>query len=283
MKQPLDSRPRAIALVARTASPVLLALGLLALALALGALLTPRIAEAKRIKVLASDLPREPAAAESLAYSIDELPYRVAPGDLLNVDYGVVLDGVPQRTLGLLVRPDGMITLNTIGDVRAGGLTTTELDSVLQQEYATIYREPKVTIAVAKLAGNFVHVLGEVRQPGSYELTPNATVLQAIAHAGGELSTASMGNVILMRRTGPTSMVARKVQSNRAIKQGLASQDPYVRRFDIVYVPKTTIANLDQFVDQHITKLLSVPQGYIFGWQAFHIDRLFPRDVRVQP
>jgi polysaccharide export outer membrane protein len=176
-----------------------------------------------------------------------------------------------------------MITLNTIGDVRAGGLTTTELDSVLQQKYATIYREPKVTIGVAKLAGNFVHVMGEVRQPGSYELTPNATVLQAIARAGGSLNTASMGNVILMRRTGPTSMVARRVQSNRAIKQGLASMDPYVRRFDIVYVPKSTIANLDDFVDSHITKLLAVPQGYIYGWQAFHIDRLFPKDTRVQP
>jgi polysaccharide export outer membrane protein len=283
MKQPVNSRPRAIALAARTASPVLVALALLALALALGALLAPRTAEAKRIKVLASDLPREPAAAESLAYSIDELPYRVAPGDLLNVDYGVVIDGQPQRTQGLLVRPDGMITLNTIGDVRAAGLTTTELDSVLQQKYASIYREPRVTIGVAKLAGNFVHVLGEVARPGSYELMPNATVLQAITQAGGSLNTASMGNVILMRRTGPSSMVARKVQSNRAIKQGLASQDPYVRRFDIVYVPKTTIANVNQFVDQHIGKLLVVPQGYIYGWQAFHIDRLFPKDTRVQP
>jgi polysaccharide export outer membrane protein len=283
MKQPVNSRPRAIALAARTASPVLVALALLALALALGAQLAPRTAEAKRIKVLASDLPREPAAAESLAYSIDELPYRVAPGDLLNVDYGVVIDGQPQRTQGLLVRPDGMITLNTIGDVRAAGLTTTELDSVLQQKYASIYREPRVTIGVAKLAGNFVHVLGEVARPGSYELMPNATVLQAITQAGGSLNTASMGNVILMRRTGPSSMVARKVQSNRAIKQGLASQDPYVRRFDIVYVPKTTIANVNQFVDQHIGKLLVVPQGYIYGWQAFHIDRLFPKDTRVQP
>jgi polysaccharide export outer membrane protein len=284
MKQPLNSRPRAIALVvARAISPIVLALALLALAMALGALLAPRPAEAKRIKVPVADLPREPAAAESLAYSIDELPYRVAPGDLLDVDYGVVLDGIRQRTTNVLVRPDGMITLSPIGDVRAGGLTTAELDSMLMKSYASIYREPRVTIGVAKLAGNFVHVLGEVRTPGSYEVTPNATVLQAIARAGGATEGAALGNVILMRRTGPSSLVARKVQANRAIKQGLASQDPYVRRFDIIYVPRTSIASLDLFVQQHVEKLLVIPSGYIFGWQAFHIDRVFPKSIQVRP
>lgn len=283
MKQPLDSRPRAIAAVARAVSPILLALALLALAVALGALFTPRSAEAKRIKVPVADLPREPAAAESLAYSIDDLPYRVAPGDLLTVDFGVSLDGRQLKAENVLVRPDGMITLNPVGDVRAAGYTTSDLDSILMIQYANVFREPRITIAVSKLAGNFVHVMGEVRAPGSYELMPNATVLQAIARAGGTTELASLGNVILMRRTGPSSLVARKVQSSQAIKHGLAGQDPYVRRFDIVYVPKSTIASVNRFVDQHIAKMLAVPQGYIYGWQAFHIDRLFPKDPRVQP
>jgi len=283
MKPSLDHRPRVLALARRTLPPVAIALALLALACLLGWLLAPRPAEAKRIKVPVGDLPREPAAPESLAYSVDDLPYRVAPGDLLNVDYGVVLDGRPLRTDAVLVRPDGMITLNPIGDIRAAGLTTTELNESLQEKYKAIYREPHVTIAVAKLAGNFVHVLGEVRSPGSYEVTPNATVLQAIARAGGASDGAALGNVILMRRTGPTSLVARRVPVNRAIKQGLASADPYLRRFDIVYVPKTTIASIDQFVSQHIEKLLFVPQGYIYGWEAFHMERVFPKSVRVQP
>jgi hypothetical protein len=57
-------------------------------------------------------MPKEPAAAESLAYYVDELPYRVAPGDILNVDFGLTLDGKALRADNLLVRPDGMITLN---------------------------------------------------------------------------------------------------------------------------------------------------------------------------
>jgi polysaccharide export outer membrane protein len=272
-------RHRALALAAPPPALALLALALLSV---LGLLLA-QPAEAKKVKVPVAELPKEPAAPESLAYSVDELPYRVAPGDILDVDFGVMLDNSPLRATAVLVRPDGMITLNPVGDVRAAGLTTTELDTTLTGMYRSVYRDPHVTIAVARLAGNFIHVLGEVRAPGSYEVMPNATVLQAIARAGGATDGAAMGNVILMRRTGPNSMVARKVQANHAITYSQASEDPFLRRFDIVYVPKTTIAKVDLFISQHIGQLLVVPQGYIYGWQAFHIDRIFPKDVRVIP
>lgn len=242
-------------------------------------------AAAKKVKVPLSELrPPQPSAPESLAYYVDELPYRVAPGDLLNVDFGAVLDGKPLRADNVLVRPDGMITLNPIGDVRAAGRTTVELDSMLTLRYVDVFRAPVITVSVAKLAGNFVHVLGNVRSPGSYELTPNATVLQALARAGGPTNEASMGNVVLMRRTGPSSLVVRKVQLNRALGQGLAAQDPYVRRFDIVYVPKTTIANVNQFVGQFFGSIRTVSEAYIFGWEAFHIDRVYPSgDSAVRP
>jgi polysaccharide export outer membrane protein len=267
--------------VLRAVSPVLLALALLALALLLGALFAPHPAEAKRIRVPVAALPKEPAAAESLAYYVDDLPYRVAPGDILNIDFGVTLDARPLQAYGVLVRPDGIITLSPVGDIRAAGLTTADLDSQLTARYTAVYREPRVTVAIAKLAGNMVHVLGAVRSPGSYEVLPNATVLQAIASAGGATTGAAMGSVILMRRTGPNSLVARKVQLNRAISQGLASQDPYVRRFDIIYVPRTTIASVDLFIENTFQKLVAIPSGYITGWEAIHVDRLFPRTVTV--
>jgi polysaccharide export outer membrane protein len=242
-------------------------------------------AAAKKVKVPVSELrPPQPAAPESLAYYVDELPYRVAPGDLLNVDFGAALDGKQLRADNLLVRPDGMITLNPIGDVRAAGLTPGELDSLLTSKYVDVFLDPKITVSVAKLAGNFVHVLGNVRSPGSYELMPNATVLHALARAGGATDDASMGNVVLMRRTGPSSLVVRKVQLDLALKQGLAAQDPYVRRFDIIYVPKTTIGNVNKFVGQFFGSIRTVSEAYIFGWEAFHIDRVFPSgDVEVRP
>lgn len=242
-------------------------------------------AAAKKVKIPLSEIrPPQPTAPESLAYYVDDLPYRVAPGDQLTVDFGAALDGQPIRAENVLVRPDGMITLNPIGDVRAAGRTPGELDSVLTRSFVDVFREPNITVSVVKLSGNFVHVLGNVRAPGSFELTPNATVLQAIARAGGPTADASLGNVILMRRTGPSSLVVRKVQLNRALKQGLAAQDPFVRRFDIVYVPKTTIGNVNQFVTQFFGSARMVAEAYIFGWEAFNIERVFPAgDVEVRP
>ena len=241
-------------------------------------------AEAAKVKVPLDELPPpQPSAPESLAYYVDELPYRVAPGDELDVDFGAAIDGRPLRVENVLVRPDGMISLPPIGEVRAAGHTPGELDSMLTLRYIDVYRDPKITVSVARLAGNFVHVLGNVRNPGSFELMPNATVLQAVARAGGGMPDAAMGSVILMRRTGPSSLVVRKVQLDRAIRQGLASQDPYVRRFDIVYVPKTTIGNVNTFVGQFFGSIRTVAEAYIFGWEAFHIERVFPEVLDIRP
>ena len=242
-------------------------------------------AAAKKVKIPLSELrPPQPSAPESLAYYVDDLPYRIAPSDQLSVDFGAALDGHPLRVDNLIVRPDGMITLNPIGDVRAAGRTPGELDSVLTEKYVDVFRQPNITVSVQRVAGNFVHVLGSVRLPGSFELTPNATVLQAIARAGGPANDGAMNNVILMRRTGPSSLVVRKIQLSRAIKQGLAAQDPYLRRFDIVYVPRTTIGDINQFVTQFFGPARTISEAFIFGWEAFHIERVFPEgDVEVRP
>ena len=235
------------------------------------------LAGAKTVKIPVDELPPpQPTAPESLAYYVDELPYRIAPGDQLTVDFGAVLDGRPIRTEGLIVRPDGMITLNPVGDVRAAGRTPVELDSVLTLQYVDVFREPNITVTVSRLAGNFVHVLGQVRLPGAYEVTPNATVLQAVTRAGGPAINAAMGSVILMRRTGPSSMIVRKVSLDRAIHLAQAGQDPYVRRFDIIYVPRTAIGDMNQFCEQFFGSVTKTAQAFIFGWETFHINRVFP-------
>lgn len=232
----------------------------------------------------AAPAPGVPAAPDSLSYFVDEFPYRIAPGDELDVDFGVDLGSQRIKADNVLVRPDGMITLNPVGDVRAAGLTTGDLDSVLTLRYVDVYREPRITVSVSKMAGNFVHVFGMVKSPGSFEVLPNATVVQAIARAGGPTNEAALGSVVLMRRTGASTLIARKLQIDRAIGQGLVSQDPYIRRFDIVYVPKSQIASVNQFVDQFFAKLLPVPHMIIFGWEAFNIGRVFPpTDAQVRP
>lgn len=244
--------------------------------MAVGALSLSAVpAAAKKVKVPQSEMPApESTAPESLAYHLDEFPYRIAPGDELLVDFGVqIFDKQVQSAV--VVRPDGMITLNPVGDLRAAGLTPSELDSTLNRSYVGIYKVPLITVAVTRVAGNLVHVLGQVERPGSYPVNPNGTVLQSIAAAGGFTDRASTGSVLLMRRTGMSSLAARKLQLDRALGQGISSQDAFVRRYDIIYVPSTTISRIDKFVDQFFAKTIPISQSYIQGWEAFHMDRVF--------
>ena len=234
--------------------------------------------EAKRIKIPVSEIT---SPADSLSgYSLEPFPYKIAPGDKLFVDYGVILDGSP-ITADATVRPDGAITLPRVGDVLVAGLSTAEVDSVLHILYEDVYIDPDITVAVDEVAGNEVHVLGQVIRPGSYDVLPNMTALQAVASAGGFQDDASKGSVVVLRRTGPNTLITRKIDLWAAIKGGAAKEDVFLRRYDIVYVNRNAIGDINLFVDRFFAKMLPIPTLYLRGWQAFNVERVFPSTERV--
>jgi polysaccharide export outer membrane protein len=234
-------------------------------------------ADAKRIKIPVSDITNP---ADSLSYSLEPFPYRIAPGDLLHVDYGIILDGSP-ISADATVRPDGAVTLPRVGDILVAGMSTGEVDSVLAGLYADVYINPDITTAIKEVAGNEVHVLGQVKFPGSYTKVPNMTALQAIASAGGFEDDASKGSVIVMRRTGPGSLITRKIDLHDAVQRGASSQDLFLRRYDIVYVNRNAIGDVNLFVDRFFNKMIPVFELYIRGWQAFNMERVFPSTERL--
>lgn len=87
------------------------------------------------------------------------------------------------------VRPDGMISVPLIGDVRAGGKTATELADTVKEKLSLYIREPSVTIIVTELRSHEylsrVRVTGAVRTPRSSQYRQGMTVVDAILEAGG--------------------------------------------------------------------------------------------------
>lgn len=156
-----------------------------------------------------------------------------------------------ERLNGLVkVRPDGRITLEDLGDVYVAGMTPSELDSFITQAYSEIVHAPEVTVIARSFAGLSVYVLGEVDRPGIVELKPKMTVLQALAAASGPIRGANLGSVVLLRRDVAGALHATRLNLKRAaIKEG-AYLDSYVQPEDIVYVPKTFIANVNDFLSQ---------------------------------
>lgn len=148
------------------------------------------------------------------------------------------------------VRPDGRITLEAIGDLYVAGRTPSEVDSLITAAYAGIVHAPEVTVYVRHFAGLAVYVLGEVDKPGQFELQPNMTVLQALAAAGGPVPGAKLNSVIVLRLNQAGELTGVRVDLARPALAAAAHQDLYLQPQDVVYVPKTFIANVNEFLTQ---------------------------------
>lgn len=204
-----------------------------------------------------------PAITQSEVPQLEELGnyphlnYRIEPGDLLNIDYTFH----PEMKQAALVQPDGKISATLLGDIVVAGLTTGELGKLLVERTSSRLRNPEVVVGIEQYAPKNVHVLGEVGKPGLVPYQKDLTPLQAIATAGGFLNTAMPESVILVRTGGGDEVVTRKLNLLETVTNGV-KEPLHLAPHDIVFVPKTGIANADLWVKQHVSDLLPVPASY---------------------
>ena len=83
------------------------------------------------------------------------------------------------------IRPDGLISMPIVGDVRAAGLTANAVATQITERLKEYVTNPAVSVSVKEINSYAVFVLGEVTKPGKYQLKSYTTVLQAISMAGG--------------------------------------------------------------------------------------------------
>jgi polysaccharide export outer membrane protein len=122
------------------------------------------------------------------------------------------------------VRPDGMITLPLIGDVRAVGLTTDQLKDVLQKSAVKFITDANVTVVVRQINSRKVFVMGQVGQSGAYPLVGPRTVLQAIALAGGLSEYAKGDEIQIIRGSTIFKFNYKEVLRGRKLEQNIQLQ-----------------------------------------------------------
>jgi len=206
--------------------------------------------------------------------------YRIVPGDELVLNFGPHGDTGSDLIRLTIVRPDGRITVYPIGDVVAAGRTPVELQTELTRLLAAEFKQPRVMVELTRVAANQVHVLGRVKQPGSQAVQSLPTLLQVIAAAGGFQDDAARNSVIVMHRVGLGSVSVARIRADRLLRGG---GDVPLSRFDIVYVPRSTIGNVNVFVNQFLTNLGGpVTSTALVGWELFNLDRVYPA-FRVVP
>jgi polysaccharide biosynthesis/export protein PslD len=203
--------------------------------------------------------PLEPAEAATFRAAGNYLDegYRLEPGDAVSIAFPFHTEMNHDET----IRPDGRITMPEIGEIEAFGLTTNGLEELLKARTSRFLKDPQVRVTIATFAEKTVYVTGEVGKPGAISYRENLTPLQAIAEAGGLLDTAHVDSVVLIRSAGPDDQfVSRRLNLEETITAGADSPLELAPR-DVLYVPRTAIADADVWINQHLTRLLPFLTG----------------------
>lgn len=137
-----------------------------------------------------------PVAADGASAQVSSDTYIIGPGDVLQMSVWKE----PAMSAGSVpVRPDGEISLALLGDVTAAGTTPMALSKDIAARMKKYVNDPLVTVTVVAVAPKQIYLIGEIAHTGPIVLTPDMTVLQAIA-AGGGLSPYAKKNLYILRK-----------------------------------------------------------------------------------
>lgn len=204
--------------------------------------------------------PSAPASTPpTLVYSDQSPAYRFFPGDEVEIQ----IFSAPELSRNATIGPDGRLALPLIGAVRAADLTADELRDILVSAYAVHLRMPELTVTPRTYTSRQVFVGGEVARPGIYEMPANIDAFQAIALAGGFLPSAHRSDVLILSRASGETTVSEVDLSMRAVRSGLPGAQA-LQRYDVVYVPRSRISQVNLFMQQYVRDALPVQFSFYY-------------------
>lgn len=175
---------------------------------------------------------QEPAPAQQPASA--QLPgYLLNPGDVLQI--AVWKDDALSRTV--LVLPDGKISFPLVGFLDAAGKTAEDVQKVVTEKLAAFVTSPVVTISVTSVPGNRIYVIGKVKVPGSYPVTSEVDVMQALSLAGGLTPFAAEDAIQILRRENGKQRAIRFEYSEVSEGKKLEEMNIPLKSGDVVVVP----------------------------------------------
>lgn len=178
-------------------------------------------------------------------------PVYIQAGDVLELRFTYAT----QFNESQAVRSDGKLDLAMVGEVQAEGKSIPQLRQELMAAYASKLNYPDLTVIMRSQANSQVYVGGEVRAPGLIRVRNRLTALEAVMRAGGfDPKTAAMSSVIVVRHKGDERYGCR-VDLTGDI-DGQAGKVFWLQAGDIVWVPRTVITQVNDFVDQYINKMI---------------------------
>ena len=158
--------------------------------------------------------------------------YKIGPEDVLDIavwDNAALSRAVP-------VRPDGKISLPLLNDLQVAGLSPMQLRELLTKKLAEYIPSPEVSVIVREIRSLSFSVVGEIRNPGRYELRSGTTVMDALARGGPFNDFASRSRIFVLRANG-AAMKRIPFNYSKAVAANAEQQNFALEPGDIVVVP----------------------------------------------
>lgn len=193
--------------------------------------------------------PLSPPATSTSTTTPDN--YVLGNGDQIEID---VL-GEPDLSRTVTIKPDGIISLPLINQVKVVGKTVSQLETELVRMYSKYLKAPTVSVLVRQFRVNPIYVMGEVSKPGRYDLTYEMTFLDALTLAGGATGKANLDGAQIVRVENGKSK-AIPIKANQLIQGKEATQNLKLQSGDLIYVPQRGMGIMDILNNIGILRLI---------------------------
>jgi len=170
--------------------------------------------------------------------------YQLQRHDVFDLDFALT----PEFNQTVTVQPDGFVSLRGTGAIYVAGLTVTQATEAIRAAYSGILLEPVIAVILKDFEKPYFVASGEFARPGKYELRDKITVAQAVAIAGGFTSDAKHSQVLLCRRVSDEWLEVKKLNVKRMLAKADLKEDPILHPGDMLYVPKSAIGKIRQFM-----------------------------------
>jgi polysaccharide export outer membrane protein len=163
---------------------------------------------------------------------------------------------IDDLSMSIAIPPGGKVDFPLIGEVQTAGLTLEQLRQELTQRFSSYIPNPEVNILISSFGGKKIIILGEVVDPGVYTSVGKVSVLEAISLAGGYTRDAVLKNVLVIRGdlSNPEVFV---LNLHKVLKNKDMSQNIEIQPRDIIYVPRTVIAEVNYYLKKLLEPLTS--------------------------
>ena len=146
------------------------------------------------------------------------------------------------------VDADGTFTFPLVGRVKAGGLTLRELEAEIKRLLKDgFFKDPQLSVGVEQYRSQKIHIVGEVRNPGTYPLAGDMSLIEAVARAGSTLPSASGEALVVRARAGQQTsgpVLPKGDETDvttvdlKQLQSGAFSQNVSLRDGDTIFVPR---------------------------------------------